>query len=325
MVLIGIAMGTFASMCNVQSRANRTIAANQGVTDLSHTLDTFLGSSQCSKISPNGSLFSNAGASPVHVTFSGPPSCTTQHYFLSLDTMQFQSGTLAVTSLPDPTQYLMLQPYSIASISFTALGGNGNFGKGGCEFPFQMKVSFTSPSGPPPLPIVKTVTAYTDASYMVTGACASPVGGALHVAGFAAFDLSRFSNGAVAAPVPSSYVWAPYIISTFNAQSIYTIDPGVCRGHHIATGTVQITWSKPFSVSSYPVVATAAPCPLNTTNFFSPKPPPTGADAFAQVLTQSTTSATIKVTFGDGDGGSFAGSPCNACASSYVTVTAYDF
>lgn len=178
-VLLSLGSIAFLNVFKSQTKATRNIAAQGGVTDLSHALDALFGSAQCA----TSGIFLSAGA-PAAVTVSGST------YALNLDTIQFATGVVALTSLPDATVTAMIQPYSVSAIAMSALGGSGAAGTG-FQFPFQLKTTFASPSGPPPLPLNKFVTIYTDATRRVVGGCYSgtPTSGA----GFSHFQV--FSAG----------------------------------------------------------------------------------------------------------------------------------
>jgi len=158
-VLIGIAMVAFMQMFKFQNNASQQIAGKDGVNDLSHAIDTLFGSAKCGTTG----IYLSAG-NPAVVSVSGA------NYSLSLDTLEFPNGSVAVTSLSNPNITNMIRPYSVSALTMMALGGGGAYGLG-FQYPFKMQVTFGSPLGPPPLPLSKFLTVYTDASQNVIGAC----------------------------------------------------------------------------------------------------------------------------------------------------------
>ena len=177
--IMSIVMMNFASMFKMQSKTARNITAIGGVNDLSMGIDLLLTSPQCANLGSTSFLL-NHGA---QATIGGSAS----NYTLSADTISFANG--APMLYPSPTPNPMIQPYSLApatgsppGIQFTALGGQTSN-----TFPFQMKINFTSPSGPPPLPLTKYLTAYTDFSGNVIGLCSG--------SGAAGLTLAPLYNG----------------------------------------------------------------------------------------------------------------------------------
>jgi len=163
--VLGVLLGAFISFFKMQMNASRKISSLGGVTSLSQALDTFLGSALCSGTGG----YTNGGVTAT-VALGGPA----PGYTLAIDTIQFPTGAIAVTTLANPTIANMIRPYSIGAITMTGLGGNGPIpGGGGNQYPFQMLVTFSSPTGPPPLPLTKFITVYTNPANLVVGACNS--------------------------------------------------------------------------------------------------------------------------------------------------------
>lgn len=157
---MGVLAIAFIAQFKSQTKASRKIAAWNGVNDISHALDLLWTNPQC----PALGMYKNAGANAV-VAVSGSA------YSLTLDSIFYQSGDVALTSLPNALIKSMIEPYTIASITMNPLGGAAAYGGTGFQYPFQMQIKFGSPQGPPPLPLSKYLTIYTDASHTVTGAC----------------------------------------------------------------------------------------------------------------------------------------------------------
>ncbi len=159
--MMGILSMSFIRQFKSQSDATRKIAAWNGVNDISHALDLLWTNPQC----PSLGMYKYAGANAV-VTVSGSA------YSLQMDSIFYQSGDVALTSLSNPLISQMIEPYTISSITMNPLGGAAAYGTG-FQYPFQMQIKFGSPKGPPPLPLNKYLTIYTNASHTVTGACNS--------------------------------------------------------------------------------------------------------------------------------------------------------
>lgn len=163
--LLAILTVSFSKMMISQAKTSRKIAAAGATTDLSHALDTLFGSVQCANI--GSSNFSLNATTPVAVT----PAAGS--YSLSLNTIKFHSGNVAITSQDNPEIAAMIYPYKVDSLVMTPLGGEGACGAGS-RYPFQLKVNFDAPKGAPPPSLTKYVTLYTDASNNVVGACSTP-------------------------------------------------------------------------------------------------------------------------------------------------------
>lgn len=164
--IIAIAMSSLLSMFKLQSGATRGLASVWGKADLARGLDVLFSGSQCAT---TGTFLNSGSPAVVRVSREG--------YSLLLDRIQFPSGTVAVSSLPDPNLATMIQPsfilppnHSPPGIHLIALGGSGRSGTG-FQYPFQMQVRFGNASGSAPAPINKFITVYTDSAQKVQGAC----------------------------------------------------------------------------------------------------------------------------------------------------------
>jgi hypothetical protein len=175
--IVSIVMTGFLSLYTGLTRSGREITAFGGATDLSHGLDALFQSPNCANLGANSFTLSN---SPVSVVMYGTSPCSGLNppppYCLSLDTISFPNGfSTAVTTNANPLIANMIDPYFVNAITFTGIGGQN-----ATQYPFQLTVTFATKTGfslPPPTPIQKYVTVYTDPNnpLQVIGACYAPV------------------------------------------------------------------------------------------------------------------------------------------------------
>ncbi len=158
-----VAVG-FMTMMKSSTRATRDIASRSNVTDLSNGIDALFGSVGCA--TTGASLAGGAAGSVVPGAGS---------YTLTLDTLRFAAGGIAVTTLPNADITAMIQPNAIDSMTFEALGGEGPIGTG-FIYPFRLRVRFRNPQGFPAQPITKFVMIYTNPANVVVGGCFEGVG-----------------------------------------------------------------------------------------------------------------------------------------------------
>jgi type II secretory pathway pseudopilin PulG len=166
--IMAIVTTSFISIYSSQTKANRNLAAQSAVIDLSHALDVLLGAANCQ--TTGSSNFKLGSTSPVTVSLiTGPPSS----YALNLNTLNFSNGTLAFTSTPNEVIANMIRPYQVSALTLIPLGGEGAIATG-FQYPFKMEISFSNPKGgPAPLPLTKYAVFYTDSTRKVVGACNS--------------------------------------------------------------------------------------------------------------------------------------------------------
>lgn len=158
--MLALLMVGFMTFSKMQSKTTRQIASQGGATDLSNGLDVLFGNPRCAT---TGGF--EAGGAPVSVVASGAS------YTLAADTLRYAAGQVALTTQPDPTIQALIQPSTIDAIQFDALGGAGPNGATGFLYPFRLTARFKNVQGPPPLPLVKYVIAYTDPANKVVGMC----------------------------------------------------------------------------------------------------------------------------------------------------------
>ena len=167
--IMAIVMTATISMFAYQSGMSRRIAAHSGVTDISESLDLLFGSPNCRSVG----YFAYAGQAAIVTT---GPTCLFGNCLL-VDEIGFSASQPAVATQPKPNIQRMIQPYAVAPSNGTPPGiemrsvGAGVPNGAGFVFPFQMDINFTSPKGPPPLPLTKSILIYTDASKTVKAAC----------------------------------------------------------------------------------------------------------------------------------------------------------
>ena len=166
---MGILATAMISMFKWQTDAARQLAGRSGVTDLSTGMSAFFSGAQCAT---TGTFLLNNVPATVSVTGTT--------YSLALDTVLFSTGTPVISSLNPPEMKLLLNPYTVSTLTFEPVGVPTATTLG-AMYPFKMDVTFASAKGAPPRPIVKFLNVFTDPSKKVVGACFANVGGATNL------------------------------------------------------------------------------------------------------------------------------------------------